>query len=560
MTEYISLKKSNCMNCHKCIRHCPVKSIRFSAGRAHIIEDECILCGQCFVMCPQDAKFIRDDVEKAKVLLQSGQPVVASLAPSFVANFEGATISSMKNALKKLGFLDVEETAVGATIVKTEYEKILAKDEKKVCISSCCHSVNVMIQKYFPDAIPYLAPVVSPMMAHCTDIKERYEGAKTVFIGPCISKKAEAETYGGVVDCVLTFDELSRWLSSEGIEISKEDEQLDNDTRARLFPIAGGIIKTMNIVGELEHFDTITVDGVENCISIIKDVIEGNLNPCFIEMSACKGSCVGGPVMTTSYSPVRNYQKVSRYAGKNDFSVRALSDDKKRRLHPFILLKRNNPGSKNIEDILKQMGKTTPEHELNCGTCGYDTCREKAIAVYQGKADITMCLPYIMEKAESFSDKIIKNTPNAIIVTNDSLEIQQINESALKMLGIRAQSDVIGEHVVRILEIENFIQVQKGIEKIQNKRMYLAEYKKHVEQTIVYDNDFKILICIMRDISDYELEREKKEKLSRQTIAITDQVVEKQMRVVQEIALLLGETTAETKIALTKLKESISHE
>lgn len=204
MTSCLTLKKSNCKNCYKCIRHCPVKSIRFTANQAHIIGDECVLCGQCFVVCPQNAKEISSETEKVKVLLQSGSPVVVSLAPSFIANYDGIGINGMKAALKKLGFYDVEETAIGATIVKTEYERILSEHQKDIVISSCCHSVNLLIQKYFPSELQYLADVLSPMQAHAEDIKKRIPGAKVVFIGPCVAKKDEAEAYSGYADAVLT--------------------------------------------------------------------------------------------------------------------------------------------------------------------------------------------------------------------------------------------------------------------------------------------------------------------------------------------------------------------
>ena len=205
MADYLTLRKSNCKNCYKCIRHCPVKSIRFSGNQAHIIGNECILCGQCFVVCPQNAKQIKDDTEKVKVLLQSGAPVYVSLAPSFAANYKGVGIESMREALKKLGFFDVEETAIGATIVKKEYENLLKDEQRDIVISSCCHSINLLIQKYFPTVLPYLADVLSPMQAHCKDIKKRNPQAKTVFIGPCVSKKDEADYYAGITDAVLTF-------------------------------------------------------------------------------------------------------------------------------------------------------------------------------------------------------------------------------------------------------------------------------------------------------------------------------------------------------------------
>ncbi|MCM1488055.1 MAG: 4Fe-4S binding protein, partial [Firmicutes bacterium] len=184
MSQYLKLKKSNCKNCYKCIRHCPVKSIRFFDNQAFIVEEECILCGQCFVVCPQNAKEIQNDAEKAKALIAGGKPVIASVAPSFAANYEGLTITALKNALKKLGFADAEETAEGATAVKQKYDEMVEKGEQELIISSCCHSVNLLIQKHFPEALPYLAKTVSPMQAHSLEIKKRNPEAKTVFIGP----------------------------------------------------------------------------------------------------------------------------------------------------------------------------------------------------------------------------------------------------------------------------------------------------------------------------------------------------------------------------------------
>ena len=218
------------------------------------------------------------------------------------------------------------------------------------------------------------------------------------------------------------------------------------------------------------------------------------------------------------------------------------------------------PTEEQIADILRKMGKTKPEDLLNCGSCGYDSCRDKAIAIYQGKAEISMCLPFLKEKAESFSDCIVNNTPNGLIVLNEALEVQQINQAARKIMNIRSASDVLGDQVVRILDPAVFLKVLETRRSIHDQRTYLAEYGKYVEQTIVYDDTYHLLICIMRDVTDEENEREKKENISRQTVEIADRVVDKQMRIVQEIASLLGETAAETKIALTKLKESITDE
>ncbi len=555
--ECLTLKKSNCKNCYKCIRHCPVKSIRFSGNQAYIIGNECIMCGQCFVVCPQNAKQIVDETEKVRVLLQSGDPVVVSLAPSFVANYDGVGIESMRTALKQLGFYDVEETAVGATIVKNAYEQ-LCREERDVIITSCCHAVNLLIQKHYPKLLPYLADVLSPMQAHCKDIKSRIPNAKTVFIGPCVAKKDEAQYYEGIADAVLTFDELTAWLKAENVPLEQRLDENEN-SRARLFPTTGGILKTMAL--DESAYTYMAIDGTENCIAALKDIEAGNVHHCFIEMSACVGSCIGGPVMEKFHrSPVKDYAAVTGYAGRGDFPVTQPARSALEKEFAVIAQRGVEPGETEIRETLRQMGKTKPGDELNCGSCGYNTCREKAIAILQGKAEISMCLPFLKEKAENFTDTIARNTPNGLIVLNEKLEVQQVNKAALKILNLRAPSDILGDQVVRILDPADFVTVLSKGRNIHDKREYLAEYEKYVEKTVVYDREYKVILCILRDVTEEELQREKKEDISRQTVEIADKVVDKQMRIVQEIASLLGETAAETKIALTKLKESIGDE
>jgi iron only hydrogenase large subunit-like protein/uncharacterized Fe-S cluster-containing protein len=594
MTEYLTLKTKDCKNCYKCIRHCPVKSIRFENNQAHIVTGECILCGHCFVACPQNAKEIRDDLPAVQDLIAGGAPVYASLAPSFTANYGGLDINTMERALKQLGFAGAEETAVGAAMVKRQYDAMLEAEDREVIISSCCHSVNLLIQKYYPQALPFLAPVLSPMLAHGMDLKRRHPGARTVFIGPCVSKKEEAEIYRGTVDAVLTFRELSRWL--EQAHISLDDEAGETGTGesrsggepgrglTRLFPTAGGILRTM--AKENPRYAYFFVDGIDNCIQAIEDLLRGTPGlpaqppgKCFIEMSACTGSCVGGPVMPASMpiqhvrhsghllgtavhgspTPVRDYMAVSRYAGEKDFETAAYSAKELEKKFVSLSIRRVHLGAEAVEEVLRQLGKTRPEHELNCGSCGYNTCRDKARAVLEGKATLTMCLPYLKERAESFSDDIIKNTPNGIIVLNENLEVQQINAAACRLLNTGPQ-DILGDQVVRLLDPLPFIEVCRQEKNIYNQRVYLADYEKYVDQTIIYDKSYHIIIGIMRDVTGEALQKAEKEEFNRKTIEITGKVIEKQMRTVQEIASLLGETTAETKVALTKLKESLTHE
>lgn len=560
MTECLISKKSNCKNCYKCIRNCPIKSIGFTGEQASILQGECVLCGKCVSVCPQHVKQIRDDLPLAKALLKSEERVIASIAPSFVANYSGVNIAGMRKALKELGFFDAEETAVGATIVKNKYEELIDRHEQEVIITTCCHSVNLLIQKRYPEAIKYLADVVTPMQAHSIDIKRRYPGTKTVFIGPCISKKGEADTCSDAVDCVLTFDELSRWLDEKGIEPKGEKEEI-SAAKARLFPVTGGILKTMNITeSRKEAYTFMTVDGMENCMRAVEDILSGGIKNCFIEMSACAGSCINGPVMqNVNASPVRGEIAVSKYAKDGDFDVYSYSSAATKRDFSPLSSKPVNVSEEAIREVLKKLGKTNPADELNCGTCGYETCREKAKAVLLGKATLEMCLPYLKEKAESFSDTIIENTPNSVIVLNEQFDVVKVNHAALSLLNMRSDA-VTGSPVVRILDPTPFINVFNSKKNAHFSKVYLAEYGKYVEQSIIYDKNYHIIICIMRDITKVTADEDRKAEVTRAAVEITDKVIEKQMRTVQEIASLLGETTAETKVALTKLKETLKDE
>ena len=553
MNKFLQLKKSNCKNCYKCIRNCPVKSIKFADGQANIIPDECILCGRCFVNCPQDAKQIRDDVPRVKEMIASGKKVIASVAPSFIAEFPLMDFAAMKDALLKLGFADAQETAIGATIVKTEYEKMIASGKHDVIISSCCHSVNALIQKYYPSVLPYLADVLSPMLAHCRVIKEENPGACAVFIGPCISKKEEAELYGEC-DVALTYEELEAWMNEAGVVPAGDSTEPDEGKRGRFFPIKGGIIKSMHT--ENTGFTYLAVDGVQNCIAAIKEIESGALKNCFIEMNACEGACINGPAISHHPKPLLSGEvKVVAFAGDDEFRV-AMPIDTFKNI-PYIGTHEKIPGEAAIKEILAKMGKTSPEQELNCGSCGYPTCREKAIAVYQGKADLSMCLPFLKEKAETFSGYVINNTPNAIFVLDENLCVQQINKAGCALFNLKTPSDILGSPIVRLLNPADYLGVMTSGVPIKEKKHYLAEYKKYVAETIVYDHEYHIVFSIMRDITSEEERQSERSELCNKTVAITNEVIEKQMRVVQEIASLLGETTAETKIALTQLKDAL---
>jgi ferredoxin len=530
-----------------------LKAIRFSGGRARIIAEDCIWCGLCYAACPQSTKEIFSERYAVEGMLKAGHKVVASLAPSFAAQYGGATVADVEAALKQLGFAMAEETAVGATKVCEAYNALL-DEGRDIVISSSCPSVNLMIQKYYPEAIDYLAPVLSPMQTHAADIKTRMPDAKVVFIGPCIAKKDEAERYEGYADAVLTFDQLDRWLHEKEIKIVPTGKG-GKHSSAAIFPVTRGIIRAM---GEKKAgYTYIAVDGVKECMEALSEIQKGEMHHCFIEMSACESGCIGGPGRTKT--TLMDVSLVEQNVDKSFAFPTAYEGSMKKEFSP-IPRSYEDPPEAVITEILARMGKTTKEDELNCGGCGYSTCRDKAFAIYRGKADSSMCLPYLKEKAETFSDTIINNTPNGIIVLNHQLEIQQINRSAMNMLGIEHRIDVMGESVASLMNPEFFTVPLEKRQRISTHKFHREENNTYFEMTVILDAAYRIFIADIRNVTEETLERQRNDTLTAQTVDIADKVVEKQMRIVQEIASLLGETAAETKIALTSLKEAITHE
>lgn len=556
----LKLKKANCKNCYKCVRNCPVKSIEVKDHQAQILERDCILCGNCILTCPQDAKEVRNDLEIVKNLIRGDKDIIASVAPSFIANYNVSTFEEFKDILKKIGFSEAYETAQGAFLVKSEYEKLIAKNTGETIISSCCPTVVKLIQKHHPNTLRNLAPVLSPMQAHGKLIKEENPNAQVVFIGPCISKKDEIENYPGIIDIALTFDELNQWLEEEQINVTNTEAIPSSKYLSRFFPVAGGIIRTMNIDTNYKY---IPIDGLDNCIDALNEIGEGKFENCFIEMSACNGSCVNGPAKGKNKLNLINAQiKVEELAfNRETFCDYDLNIDmnlnKEIKSEEIVYLP---PSKSDIAAILKKMGRNSLSDELNCGTCGYHTCREKAIAVYFGKAEITMCLPYMRSKAESFSDKIISATPNAILAVDMDLKIQQINRAACNIFGISKSEDIIGVPVSRIMDEFDFVNVISKEEGRISKKIYLAEYEKYIEELLVYDKNSHVVICIMKDITKKQLKREKLLASRNNAKNIADIILEKQIGIVHEIASLLGETTAETQVALNELKNTMFEE
>lgn len=560
--QYLDFTGSRCRDCYKCLRECPVKAIKYVDHEARIIEDRCILCGKCTVVCPQNAKRVHSEIADVEALLASGKPVVASVAPSFVSAFGLKDFLPMGIALGKLGFTAAEETAVGANIVTAEYEKLLETGEYKNFITSACPAINRMIQLYYPKALKYLAPVASPMVAHARLLRRRYPDAAIVFIGPCIAKKREGRE-SGLISAVLTFNELNTMFNARSIDPKKVAAVSAcgaENNRSKYYPISRGIIKSFNKLPK--GYEYVAVDGVKRSFDVLDDI--DSLEGMFIEINCCEYACINGPATLKTEGALKSNESVRKYAlsSLTDESAGAYIDPEGVDLaegHPRITLGNVVPSERDIRATLAKTGKIKPEDELNCGACGYPTCREKAIAVLNGNADLEMCIPYMRKRAESMSFEIIQNSPNGIIMMDYDLKITESNAIARKLLGIEL-SDPKGTYLYESVNAAEFFQAVGSGKNVHKKKVYIEETKRYVDMNIVLLPEHKTLFAVLKDVTDNVEYSKQLDEVRSKTLSTTDEVIKKQMRVAQEIASLLGETTAETKVALLKLKNTLAGE
>ncbi|MDE5593188.1 MAG: 4Fe-4S binding protein [Clostridiales bacterium] len=569
---YLDFQKANCKNCYKCLRACPVKAIDAQGGQAKIIESRCILCGHCTVACPRNAKSVHNDSDAILRLLQKSNKVIASVAPAFVASFGLSSFEPMRAALKSIGFYDAFETSEGAAAVTAEYKKLLASGKYENFITSACPAVNRAIELYHHEALKYLAPVDSPMVAHAKILKKRYEGADIVFVGPCIAKKREAKE-SGVLSGALTFEELMAILAQKGVEIvdtpapampKKQAEKSSAKAsaevaataeqtalKAKYYPISRGIIKSFDEFPD--GYEYIAVDGVNRLDQAIEDLL--SVKHVFLEINACEGACVNGPCsIKRAGGSVEANVKVRNYVSSVPADLVPDYPDISKAFKPKKAGDRT-PTEDEIKAVLASTGKTCEADELNCGACGYSTCREKAWAVINGYAEVEMCVPYMREKAESMGNVIIENSPNGIIVCGDDLSISEINRKAQAMIGIKSP-----DYIFDCFDPTAAFKAADSGKPVHVDKLKIDKTGKYVDMMIVPLEKEKALLVVLTDITEKVNYDEELSKVKRDTLAVTDTVIEKQMRVAQEIASLLGETTAETKVALLKLKATMIEE
>ena len=560
MIQYLDFKDARCKDCYKCLRECPVKAIMVVDHHAKIIDSRCILCGHCTEVCPQNAKSVHSERQEVERLLAGGK-VIASVAPSFVSSFGLQDFNVMRLALGRLGFADAEETSIGAREVTAQYKKLLEGHTFQNFITSCCPAVNTMIALYYPKALQYLAPVDSPMVAHAKMIRKKHPDAKVVFIGPCIAKKREARE-SGVVDGVLTFEDLSAMFADKGVDPAAiariPVKEGGSANRAKYYPISRGVIKSFD--SYVDGYEFVAVDGAAKCKEVLENI--ESLSGMFIEMNSCDSACVNGPCsLALKAGALKANADIRQYVQK-DLSEHAAAPYEPAQDIDFTCIherKRTEdftPTDRQLREILAKTGKTKPEDMLNCGACGYNTCLEKAWAVANGYANIEMCVPFMRERAESMSYEIIRTSPNGIVLLDNDLNIAEINEKAMQLLGIR-DYDVKGKGIFHYFNPTDFVLAQNDNKNLYNKKVYLEKTGSYIELTIIVLKDHKGTYAVMKDITQETKSEEQLDKVKLETLATTDEVIKKQMRVAQEIASLLGETTAETKVALLKLKKTL---
>ena len=567
--KVLDVVKSSCQDCHRCLRSCEVGAIGFDE-QAWIIEDKCIYCGTCVNICPQNSKKPYDMKERLLKYIDNKEKVIVSLAPSYLTAYQDIEWYNIIGTLRAMGVDIITETAQAAELVGDYFNKEI-KDRKKPLISSCCPAVINLIEKHYPEMREYLADIVSPMNLHASLLKTKYgEKSRVVFIGPCIAKMDEMETdrTESKVDAVITFSQFKKLCEGNGIDLNDHcSYQIEEGCGevSGTYPLENGAVRASNLLSDYSQNEIISGNGVQNSQKILKDLKEKKIAPRFIELMACEGGCINGPGVDNSASTVSKEIKVSQYAEKKDVKYNSHSLEK---YLAEVDIKRNyknrqkeyeEPTEAEIRSILKEIGKETPEDETNCGGCGYDSCREKAIAVYHGLAQKNMCIPYMKSKAESLSHIIVESSHNAIIVVDKEMVIQEFNPVADEMFGEHKETEN-GQKLADYIDPHLFKEVWQTKDSIVHKKVEYEQYDLITEQTIFPIEEYKVIVGIFSDITEREKQKKRVQEMKELAAEKAEDVVHQQMKIVQEIAGLLGETTVETKSALHELTQLMQEE
>ncbi len=548
---------NECHDCYRCIRECPVKAIKIEDGHASVIPEKCIACGNCVKACPSNAKRVRTDIDKVKNLILAQKKVYVSLAPSWNGVFDH-TPAKMISILKKLGFTDVSETALGAQEVSIETAKILNNADKGLFISSACPVIVDFIRLYYPQFINNITPIGSPAMTHSKMLREMFgDDISIVFIGPCIGKKNEVK-YAGLFDAALTFEELKMWIADEIVdtETVKVDNSFDfvpyRANEGSLYPIDGGMNETIRKIGVKPDVQLMDICGLKNFERALNNLKPENLEKViFVEALSCEGGCVGGPCISSDKAGISVVSEILSGIKERDNIPK-----EPQTVVPYGIKKGKIVNSQYpIEEILKtlkKIGKHTVDDELNCGGCGYATCRDLAKALLDGDAEVSMCVSYMRKIAMRKAAALVRCMPAAVVMVNNELNILEANDSFMRMFTgdmydiFKARPDgMSGAALDRIIDFSELFKTSLSTGKDLHKERYAVKNRLY-DISIFNIEENQIVGAVITDVTQSETNREKIAQKAHE-------VISKNISIVQEIACLLGEHMVETETLLSSI-------
>lgn len=570
--KIIETKAPTCVSCTRCLRKCEVKAIQLVNNSALISDELCIFCGDCINACPQNAKFYLSDASKVRNWLEGKRKMVLSLDPAYIGAFPGIEGGQIISAFREAGFMAVHETAEAAAVLTSEYAHIADKshkpDHQNNIITSACPTVNLLIEIYYPDLLPNLAPLASPMIAHGRYLKKCY-GADTlvVYAGPCISRKEEAHApeNEGAVDAVLTFAELERFMNRMGIDMKEMPEsRSDNPDPAvnKLYPTAGGIITALRCNEDFpdSRYMSFHISSLNNCRNVLQELRDGIYSNCVIEMSACPGGCVNGPVRPAGTSGYRCNLRLKQQTNRVSVPRKQVDDFLKKTAVVSCYFDKSPgfpvPSEEEITAMLLTMGKKSKKDEMDCGACGYRTCRENAIAACQGRSSYDRCTHYLHQRASSLANLVMQSTPNMVMIIGGDLTIQEFSASCEKKFHL-TRAEAIGKDLVEIIDDTDYAWALENKQHLRNKVVELEGYNTFVQQNITYLKDEHALLVILIDVTAQKKREDEEYFQKLEIVEIAQKIIDKQMMTAQMIAGQLGETTAETKVTLNKLCRSL---
>lgn len=571
MIRMFDLMSDNCKNCYKCIRYCPVKAIRFQSGKAEIDMDKCIACGQCFVVCPKHVRNADNDYADVFGRIENGVKTAAVIDSSYLAMFDEP--EKFVAGLKKLGFSTIQEVAAAtARITEEQMEYMEEHRNLKYMITAGCPSVYLFICKYYPELVKYIIPVVSPSVALARQIKRREKDIYTVYIGPCLSRRYETlESEITCLDAAISFSEAVRMMKVKFIDYTKLDPVLPDvvsGSERKNYAMPGKTCDRLVVKASSLNYSVVSIDGAEQTAELLDAMKDGILDRTMADIALCHGSCLNGPFMHgTNTNMFLSLQKLRNHVDirqklmggeENDAVINWSGVNFETEFFPMKIRKSKFSDEK-IKEVLVKMGKSSRADELDCGACGYNSCREKAEAVLGGMAQVDMCMPYMKRKAETMTSAIFLAARNSIIIADMDLKILRINP-ALERISKIKMSDAVGMNVSEFIPERYFKEVLEKGNDIVGEKINIEKFGFTGLMNIMYMKDEGNFMVTIQDITADEKRRAELEKLRLSTVDVAQNVIDKQMMVAQEIASLLGETTAETKVALNRLKKVVLKE